>query len=150
MNLDNFNKWLTLAANIGVIVGIVFLAIEIQQNTKVQLANSRQQILEADLSIIDDLFENPDLIVARSDPNIDELDYERVRMYWVKLLRSREFAYFQYRDGLMDEATWESYLGPLINNFQSGIGRDYIDNGRFLGNPEFVNYLRTRLERLSD
>ena len=31
MNLDNLNKWLALAANIGVIAGIVFLAVEIDQ-----------------------------------------------------------------------------------------------------------------------
>jgi hypothetical protein len=33
MNLDSLNKWLTLSANAGVIAGIVFLAIEISQNT---------------------------------------------------------------------------------------------------------------------
>lgn len=32
MNLDNLNKWLSLVANIGVIGGIIFLAVEIGQN----------------------------------------------------------------------------------------------------------------------
>ena len=32
MNLDNLNKWLTLVANIGVLAGIIFLAIEVGQN----------------------------------------------------------------------------------------------------------------------
>ena len=32
MNMDNVNKWLMLAANLGVITGIVFLAIEVRQN----------------------------------------------------------------------------------------------------------------------
>ena len=32
MNLDSLNKWLMLAANIGVITGIIFLAIEVDQN----------------------------------------------------------------------------------------------------------------------
>ena len=31
MNIDNFNKWLALLANIGVIAGIVFLAVEVGQ-----------------------------------------------------------------------------------------------------------------------
>lgn len=34
MNLDSVNKWLTLTANVGVLAGIVFLAVEINQNTR--------------------------------------------------------------------------------------------------------------------
>ena len=32
MDTDRLNRWLTLGANIGIIVGIVFLAIEVNQN----------------------------------------------------------------------------------------------------------------------
>ena len=32
MDLDKLNKWLVLFANLGVMVGVVFLAIEISQN----------------------------------------------------------------------------------------------------------------------
>jgi len=34
MNIDSINKWLMLAANLGVIAGIIFLAIEINQNSE--------------------------------------------------------------------------------------------------------------------
>ena len=41
MNLDSLNKWLTLASNVGVIVGIVFLTVEIGQNQEsIELQNS--------------------------------------------------------------------------------------------------------------
>ena len=32
--MDRLNQWLSLAANIGVIAGIIFLGVEIQQNTR--------------------------------------------------------------------------------------------------------------------
>ena len=35
MSIDKLNSWLTLAANVGVLVGIFFLAYELQQNTNV-------------------------------------------------------------------------------------------------------------------
>lgn len=41
MKLEQLNEWLTLAANVGVIAGIVFLAIEIQQNTESIEQNTR-------------------------------------------------------------------------------------------------------------
>jgi len=45
MNVENVNRWLTLAANLGVIVGIVFLALEVNQNTQMTLIDreDRQQ-----------------------------------------------------------------------------------------------------------
>lgn len=44
MNLDNLNKWLNLAANIGVIAGILLLAVEIRQNQAV-LEQTRDSLL---------------------------------------------------------------------------------------------------------
>jgi hypothetical protein len=32
--MDKLNKWLMLVANIGVIVGIAFLAVEVNQNNR--------------------------------------------------------------------------------------------------------------------
>jgi len=34
MNAELLNKWLSVIGNIGVILGIVFLGLEIQQNTQ--------------------------------------------------------------------------------------------------------------------
>ena len=47
--MDRLNQWLSLIANLGVLVGLVFVALEIQQNTKATqfeavLANRDQQI----------------------------------------------------------------------------------------------------------
>lgn len=32
MKLDKLNQWLTLAANLGVLVGILFVAVQLRQN----------------------------------------------------------------------------------------------------------------------
>ncbi len=42
MNSDNVNRWLSLDANIGVLSGLIMVAIQINQNTaitKAQLTN---------------------------------------------------------------------------------------------------------------
>lgn len=41
MDADRLNKWLTLIANLGVIAGIIFLAMELRQNTEMMRAQSR-------------------------------------------------------------------------------------------------------------
>ena len=40
MDTDKLNKWLSLSANVGVLVGIVFLAVEIRQNSKAQIRST--------------------------------------------------------------------------------------------------------------
>ena len=49
MNKDSLNTWLTLAANIGVLIGIIFLAVEIQQNT--QAINRDIELSELDYNL---------------------------------------------------------------------------------------------------
>ncbi len=44
MDSDRINRWLTLGANLGVLVGIIFLAVEIRQNSelaRIQLTDER-------------------------------------------------------------------------------------------------------------
>ena len=41
MDSDRLNRWLTLGANVGVLIGIVFLAFELQQNNENLAAQQR-------------------------------------------------------------------------------------------------------------
>ena len=45
--MEKLNQWLTLLANVGVLVGIVFLAIEIRQNTNNLEMNRQIALTEA-------------------------------------------------------------------------------------------------------
>ena len=47
MNVDSLNRWLSLAANIGVICGIIFLAVEIGQNRESLDQANRLSLLDA-------------------------------------------------------------------------------------------------------
>jgi len=48
VDTDRLNRWITLGANIGVLAGIIFLGLEIRQNTlvaKIESANTLEQNL---------------------------------------------------------------------------------------------------------
>ena len=55
MKLENLNKWLSLAANLGVVAGIVFLAIEVRQNQISLNRNSELIEREYELQVADGL-----------------------------------------------------------------------------------------------
>jgi len=95
MNLDQLNRWLTLVANIGVIMGIVFLAIEINQN---QTALEEQNMLtrlsarESNTEMLGEfrylLLENPDLLQvwekAQTDEPLTKLESQQFRTMCVE------------------------------------------------------------------
>jgi hypothetical protein len=47
MNTDNLNKWLTLAANVGVLIGIFVLVFELRQNQAMLEQEQRMNLLTA-------------------------------------------------------------------------------------------------------
>ena len=53
MDADRLNRWLTLIANLGVVAGLVFLAVELNQNTKATIAEARWLILPIHATPID-------------------------------------------------------------------------------------------------
>jgi len=59
MDTDRLNRWLTLVANLAVVAGIIFLAIEIRQNT---LSNERQMLMERISGSMDPYFSSPELV----------------------------------------------------------------------------------------
>ena len=141
MNIDSINKWLTLTANIGVLAGIIFLGLEIRQNSEALLAGSRQDLLEADLVILDNLMDYPILYDPANNGNLTGDDAVRREVYFVTTMRIREFAWRQYNNGVLDEQTLRSYLEPLKFIFNSEVGRNFLLGGTYSGDPEFDNYV---------
>ena len=64
MNIDRVNSWLTLVGNVGILVGIGFLVVEINQNTQATTAASRDSAVEHVLSFFEQSMENQ--VIARS------------------------------------------------------------------------------------
>jgi hypothetical protein len=61
--------------------------------------------------------------------------------------RNREFEYFQYVNGLLDEETWLSYRQVILINHSSDRGRAWWDKvGRGIVDPEFARLVDELLE----
>jgi hypothetical protein len=149
MKLHSVNEWLTLGANLGVLAGIVFLGLEIRQNSEALLAGSRQDLLAAVLVILDNMIDYPQLYNPANTGNLTGDDIPRRDAYFVSILRIREFAWQQYRNGLVDEQTLASYLEPLRFVFDSDEGRAFLLSRQYSGDPEFDEFVIGYLE-LSD
>ena len=147
MNTDVLNRWLTLVANLAVVGGIVFLAIEIRQNNELLRSESRQALVMNDVTSLAANFQNADVfskLVSGGDMSAE--DQLRLSFMYTIDLRNREFEYFQYTNGLLDEQTWLAYRHVLLINHSAGLGRKWWDEvGRSIVDPEFADLVNELL-----
>lgn len=130
MNLDNLNKWLTLTANLGVVIGIVFLGLEIQQNTNYlrrgemnatmdQISVMRMEMLNSDLA---------DLLV-RSREGYEALspqDRLRLSTFYDQWIWASYQIYDREQGGYLDAGEWDRGGRAIIRGYiDSPTGREW-------------------------
>jgi len=140
MNSSKINDWLTLVANVAVVGGIVFLAVEISQNNELLRSESRQALVANDVASLAANFQNADVFAKLvSENEMSAEDQLRLSFMYAIDLRNREFEYFQYTNGLLDEQTWLAYRHVILVNHSAGLGRSWWDEiGRGIVDPEFA------------
>jgi hypothetical protein len=110
MNLDNLNKWLTLTANLGVLVGIFVVAVELQQSQSALLAESsstRTQMVSEINSIGIDRGINQIRSKFLAGKEISEQDLGGANEWVTRMLRHLENMHYQYQIGVLDDEIWE-------------------------------------------
>jgi hypothetical protein len=103
MNSSKVNEWRTLIANVAVVGGIIFLAIEIRQNNELLRSESRQALITNNVASLAANFQNADVLaklVSHSEMSAE--DQLRLSFMFTLDLGNREFEYFQYINGLLD------------------------------------------------
>ncbi len=127
---DKLNNWLTLLANLAVLVGIGVLIIEINQNTQAIRLSSYQeltgQILEMNhLSLENDYvrgtinkleFYTPACLrTINAGFELTKEDEPFFNAYFFILVRHADMAYFQYESGTISFERLISSIAPLTN-----------------------------------
>lgn len=115
MNFDKLNQLLTLLANVGVIAGIVFLALEVQQNTSMMQAQTRDSIsdklIDWQLSLANDEYTAQTFATGNLAEGFESTAQE-VSYYMLVSSNFRiwENEYYQYSKGLYEEAEFAPRL----------------------------------------
>lgn len=143
MNVTKISAIAEIVSSVAIVVTLIYLTIETRQNTDALLATSRQATLDADLSFISNVIDHPELGIGRGVPG-ETAEEVRIMAHLIAYLRIREFAWFQYQNGILDETTWQSYMAPTPLVFALPESRKLLDGYR--GDPEFIAYLREMLE----
>ena len=113
MDADRTNKWLTLTANVGVILSLLFLAYEINQSTKATIAAASQGLTDQSIVYFDAQLDHETISQAiYKQRQGDELSgYELHQLDLLQRMNFRVFenAFLQYKRGLYEEREWDRY-----------------------------------------
>jgi len=142
VNVDSTNRWLTLIANIGVIVGLIFLALEIRQNTEVARSAVDLEITMMGTDFHMRVAENPALarayFIGLRDPDSLSED-ERMQLHYLipAVFLLLEGAHKQYIRGFLPEEGWMPYEGLIAYLLENPLVRDWWVNGSTVFSQDF-------------
>ena len=110
--MKKMENWVNIAASIGVLLGILFLALEIRQNTDMMRSQARDAITEKQMMFSEWVTTEPEMAVAivAAGEGPQAMSSEQRTMYSYFLTgvwREWENSYYQYQRGLFDAAEFE-------------------------------------------
>ena len=124
MDSDRLNRWITLGANLGVLVGIVLLLIELDQNRDMMRAQTRHQLAMGLVELQITTGTNQQLVeLMERAANGEELVGAEGRQVWLRfnaLIRYWENVHYQYRQGLYDEIEYVAQREAWRISFANG------------------------------
>jgi len=153
MNLDNANQWLTLLANLGVIAGIIFLGLEIQQNTRTMQATAIQESTnvarEQIMMFATDAETNRIAMMGRDSPASLTAE-ERQRYSWI--IRSfwlgMQGLYRQWEMEILPDEEWSVWTITICQN-KSGGGEESWQVNRQNLIPAFVDWVEESCDAIN-
>lgn len=150
VDVDKMNKWLTLVANVGVIAGIVFLSLEIQQNTE-QLSLNEKALSRAELNEIMQQYSGLRQIVmsnesfatllvrGRSDyAELSEVDKERLSNYATERIYIAWAYWNRVNESIIPREGWIRTRKILQGTIASPWGKVAWNDHRELFDQNFV------------
>ena len=138
-------------ANIGVIAGIVFLGIEIRQNTQSLNVGAYQQLVSQIESMAMLRLQDPALgaelntaIRAYPDGVTEDQEFRMLSLFFI-LTRHADLAYYQYEQGTLSEPRLESVVAPLRTFICTAAYTDFWQRADEFLVPEFRQYIDSKI-----
>lgn len=129
--LNQVNRWVTVAANVGVLLGIIFLIIELRQNTTATRLQASSNFQDSFSDIEFFITQSPEFAALldrgrRGETIESAVDQLRLAVFYGNVLRTWQNSHMQYRSGALDEDIWQGSQTRLIQVLKADRGlRDY-------------------------
>jgi hypothetical protein len=148
MKLSKLADITEIVTSIAILATLVYLAVEIDQNTKALNGQTRQAVLDASQVEIFEFADNPELVnnIIREEP-LSEAENVQLHMALIATMRLREFSWLQFNEGTIDQSQWATEYGVMRILLGTPRTRHWwITLGRPAFSTEFVAFVDESLE----
>ena len=154
MTKERAVRWLSVGANVGALIGLLLIAIQLQQSRDLMRAQIRHDLATGIVDILQTPAENGELAsILRRGGRGEELTPDEQLRYDLRsnaLLRFWEDVHYQYRQGLYDEAEYAAQKSAWAVSMQSAGLSAYWCRVRTLYSPLFMAELDDLLVQSCD
>jgi hypothetical protein len=143
MRLERIAAVAEIVSSIAVVLTLGYLGVQTRQTNNALLANSRQATMNADVTLIAAMIGTPQAFTNLHKPAAEMSLQERelAANVLAGLVRVREYAWFQYKNGILDEDALRSYMTPLVRWLKWGDTMSMWQVFSKEVDPEFVAYV---------
>ena len=150
MKKIDWSKWSAIAeivSSIAILVTLAYLAVQTAQNTAAIQGSTRQAMLAEDRELITLEIQYPEIQELEQRSPSTMSDTERTRLTsWLRIFgRNRENQYLQYKNGVIDEATWLSYANATADVLSLEGTRPWWEKDSYEFDPDFAAYVNELL-----
>jgi hypothetical protein len=145
MGLDQASAIAQIIASIAVIVSLIYVGIQIRQNTRTTRLAAVQAVQEAIGRTEELIIGNAEFAeILRSGLNASTADLPdthriRLNIFYRNALRAYQAAHYQHRQGALDDSVWEPQAMALAAIFQADRGlREHFAVEKYMLDPSFV------------
>ena len=152
MNLQSLGNIGEFIGGLAVIASLIYLALQIRQNTKSVRIQVEQAIKRDLVDLRRSVIENPEVadLLSKAISNFDSLSpAERIRMNMAcaNLIEHHQQLFFLRNEGLVH---WEGWEDPLRGYLELEPFRQWWSSGREILRPEFVEYVERHILTTAD
>jgi len=143
--------WSSIAEIVGsaaIVVTLVYLALQIRQNTDAMQAAARDSTATGDVDWLYKLIDQPELgLLFRKEEALTETEASQLNACLVAFLRLKEVNFRQYKSGVLDEETWKNYRSSIVNGplAQPNVRVWWLNFGQHLFDPELCEQISEEL-----
>jgi len=143
---DRVNSWLSFIANVGILAGLVLVAIELNQNTdqlKLQLVfQTTQKLFDNNRDLLGD---NPTPAITKSITNPEGLTYEEFLIassFILNQLNEWEDRFLIHEAGLISDQDWKRHIDENVGwTLGNEFAQRYWRISSSVFEPEFAQYV---------
>jgi len=140
--MKKVENWMNVAASIGVILGILFLGLEIRQNTEMMHSQARDAITEKQMMFSEWVATEPEMAtaIAEAGGGLESMSSEHRIMYsyfMAGVWREWENSYYQFQRGLFDVQEFEPRMLRWRSQMESNTARNLWASQRTWFAPGF-------------